>query len=680
VTFTNDEHANRSGERSELKYRPDVDGLRAVAVLCVLFYHLGFSAFRGGFVGVDVFFVISGFLITRLIRDEYSSTGAFSFKRFYVRRVRRLVPAQLFITILCTAWAAWVLAPPHLKSYGGALASTVASSSNFFFWSESGYFNTESAIKPLLHTWSLGVEEQFYLVWPAALYLALRSKRAWNAPMLLVLAGVVSLALNQVFADGSLAVANRIGLDPPEWLTKREWFSDGAATIFYLLPFRVFEFAIGALLVWLIRFTPRRETVLDACVVMGLALIAYATLVFDDKTIFPSFNALVPCIGAALCIYAGQARRTGMILRNRPAVAIGLMSYSLYLVHWPLIVFWRYGRTDGLSLLEKTSIMAICLAAAACMLKLIEQPFRKPSSSLAADPKQRRGRGTVPSFFAVAAVLAVIGANMWSEEGWAWRFSDTIVAEEMKFRPDEFNKFVWRRFREIEAPFSSGSEPKMLIIGDSMAADFTNIAFGAGLNEDFEIRSIPILDSCQSILPLTPEEYARYKLKSACPEENRKAAEDPNWRRADVVVVAFLWNEVILDLLRKQMGGLRALADGATFVVVGPKGQEITGVDLLTRIARADTPLKLNEYRTAFPDLQDLALSQLRTTADAIGVRVFDVSKLFCSERKCLRFNEFGNMLIYDDLHLTPKGAEFVGRQLRNRLDEYPYFKSRAVR
>ena len=164
-------------------YRPDIDGLRALAVLCVIFYHLGFESFSGGYVGVDVFFVISGYLITNLIVDEVKETKSFNFANFYVRRARRLFPALFFTCLLSFIFAFLLFSPLHFDRFGGALTSTMMSISNFFFWNESGYFNASSDFKPLLHTWSLSVEEQFYFLWPATLVFLLIRASKWIVPM-----------------------------------------------------------------------------------------------------------------------------------------------------------------------------------------------------------------------------------------------------------------------------------------------------------------------------------------------------------------------------------------------------------------------------------------------------------------------------------------------------------------
>ncbi|HEY8269663.1 MAG TPA: acyltransferase, partial [Pseudobdellovibrionaceae bacterium] len=255
---------------SVIRYRPEIDGLRAIAVISVLFYHVGFETFRGGFVGVDIFFVISGFLITRLIRDEVNSSQAFSFSNFYLRRVRRLVPALLFTLGLSSVCAYVLLSPQHLQIFGGSLASAITSLSNFYFWRESGYFDAEVKFKPLLHTWSLCIEEQFYLFWPLLVtFLLLKKDKRY-------LLGT-SIALFSISLLANLVITEK--------------FPDSASTIYYLAPFRVFEFMVGAVLVELVQFQTKKQWVHEVLIVLGLIMILFPALVFTEKTVFPSYNA-----------------------------------------------------------------------------------------------------------------------------------------------------------------------------------------------------------------------------------------------------------------------------------------------------------------------------------------------------------------------------------------------------
>ena len=296
------------------RYRPDIDGLRAIAVLSVVLYHAGFTTFGGGYVGVDIFFVISGFLITRLLVSEIvEGGGRLDFGRFYLRRARRLLPALFFTLLASSVVAIWSLSPQQLELYGASLAYSVLSVSNIYFYLQSGYFDTAAALKPLLHTWSLGVEEQFYLLWPLLLFLCV--PRRWLAATAVATAGLVSLALSEAL------------------------LAEHADAAFYLMPFRIFQFSLGASLVWLIPRQTMSETGRDALLVVGFVLIACAVFLFSDETPFPGLHALVPSFGAVLCIYAGETRRLGRLLSNRLSVSIGLISYSLYLVHWPIVSF-----------------------------------------------------------------------------------------------------------------------------------------------------------------------------------------------------------------------------------------------------------------------------------------------------------------------------------------------------
>ena len=389
--------------------------------MSVLLFHLGVNHFQGGYIGVDVFFVISGFLITRLIRGQIRA-DTFSFRRFYIRRARRLFPAILCTVAATLVVAAFVFPPRQLATFGRSVPFTLLSLSNFLFWKESNYFGSATGVKPLLHTWSLSVEEQFYLLWPLMLFLLLRYTKKWSPPVLLALGGAVSLYLNQVFLAG-----------PPPWLTEiapklAAKFSDGSSTIFYLAPFRVFEFSIGAVLVWFEGHEPKKSLWLELLALLGLGLIAYPVLTFSEATVFPSYNALMPCVGTALLIFAGRAPYTGRLLSHPVCVGIGLLSYSLYLVHWPIIVFVRFAAIPELSAASQLGLGMACFVAAYALYRLVETPFRHP----------RPGASSAKFVYggiAIAMLLAVPGANAYSSGGWHWRLPEEM--ESMSLRLDE---------------------------------------------------------------------------------------------------------------------------------------------------------------------------------------------------------------------------------------------------
>jgi len=338
----------------ELNYRRDIDGLRAIAVLLVVLNHAGFAAFGGGYIGVDVFFVISGYLITRKTAPDIAQ-GRFSFADFYLRRVRRLLPAFIAMALVTSVAAAFILLPRDLAMYSKSLMAALLSVANVFFWRASnGYFSPTADELPLLHTWSLAVEEQYYLFWPVLLLLGYRwlgVRRFGQVAILLALAG---LALS-------------------EWAARAQ---PNAA--YYLLHARAFELLLGSLLAlyWdrLPRLSAGQASTLG---LLALALILVPAFTLGHHSLFPGLNALWPCLGAALLIWTGESGRgpARWLLAQRPLVFIGLISYSLYLWHWPLMAFANYME------LPKDLALRLGLVAASLLLgtlswRFVEQPFR----------------------------------------------------------------------------------------------------------------------------------------------------------------------------------------------------------------------------------------------------------------------------------------------------------------
>jgi peptidoglycan/LPS O-acetylase OafA/YrhL len=334
------------------RYRADVDGLRAVAIVSVILYHYGFWPFTGGFVGVDVFFVISGFLITGLIHREMRD-GRFSIRHFYERRIRRIFPALFAMLAVATIAAAIILFPTDFERYADSLFATAFFSSNFEFWREVGYFDVGAEWKPLLHLWSIAVEEQFYLVFPALLLLiGTRLRRR----MLIVTGGLFALSL----AFSIWAVAH------------------APSTAFYLLPSRFWELMLGALLALAHLPQPSSRLARESIGLAGLAMIATAVFGYTRAQPFPGPYALLPCIGAALSIYAGETQTlTHKLLSMKPVVFVGLISYSLYLWHWPLLVFTQIALNRVLLPWESCALVALSVLLAALSWRFVEQPFRR---------------------------------------------------------------------------------------------------------------------------------------------------------------------------------------------------------------------------------------------------------------------------------------------------------------
>ncbi|MFQ3217660.1 acyltransferase family protein, partial [Paraperlucidibaca sp.] len=337
-----------------MKYRREIDGLRAVAVLPVILFHAGFDTFSGGFVGVDIFFVISGYLISTIIISELQNEK-FSIVNFYERRARRILPALFFVMLSCIPFAYFWLTPSDLKDFAQSLISVSVFSSNILFWRESGYFDAAAELKPLLHTWSLAVEEQYYVIFPLFL-MAFWGGGKRLIVTLLTIAFLVSIAL-------------------AEWASLVK-----PSAAFFLLPTRVWELLIGVFSAFYLSKMNRYR--FSKCFSeffgwLGLILIAYSILIYSESTPFPGIYALVPTIGAALVIlFAEKETFVARFLGNKLFVGIGLISYSAYLWHQPLFAFARQRSLLELDELVLLALVALSLLLAYFSWRFIEYPFR----------------------------------------------------------------------------------------------------------------------------------------------------------------------------------------------------------------------------------------------------------------------------------------------------------------
>jgi peptidoglycan/LPS O-acetylase OafA/YrhL len=413
-----DEHvaaSNRSDVRPEkvvksgLKYRADIDGLRAVAVLSVLAFHIGLSRFKGGFVGVDVFFVISGYLISSIIFAEINASR-FTIVGFYERRIRRIFPVLVVMLVVCSVVAVIYLLPSELVDYAKSMLAATGSASNLYFWSHSSYFSSPTS-KPLLHTWSLAVEEQFYITFPVFLLMVRR------------------------FFPHRLRTAV-IGLFVVSLVTSCVVVSRNPDTAFYMPYTRAWELLLGTLLSLGIFPRLRSAWLRNLATLGGMGLIMWSVLFYSQETLFPGLSALVPCVGSALIIWAGEAGVSvvGSVLSWRPVVFIGLISYSLYLWHWPVIVLRQMGMLVGLGTIklgghwallnshrfDMLSEVALSFFLAVLSWRFVERPFRSGPLRLSGRP-----------LFALTgiAIVILLGCAAWTvlAQGFKGRFPEQAL-------------------------------------------------------------------------------------------------------------------------------------------------------------------------------------------------------------------------------------------------------------
>lgn len=615
-----------------LRYRPDIDGLRAIAVLAVIFFHAGLGV-PGGFVGVDVFFVISGYLISGLILKDLEQ-DQFSLIDFWSRRVRRIFPALLVMVLFCLGIGWFFLLPADFNQLGQSVVAQTFLVSNVYFWQHSGYFDRLSETMPLLHTWSLAVEEQFYLFFPFFL-----------------------IALKRLSWRGRLVVTLLVALISLFWCI-HESHADATAN-FYLLPTRAWELLIGALALMLSASggTPRwlREGVaLAAC-----GAIFYAIFYYNRGTRFPGTTALLPCGGAALLIWAntGATTLTGKILALPPLVFIGLISYSLYLWHWPILVFFKYWILRPLTIWQSGVLLGTSFVLAVVSWKWVETPFRRRTLC--------KGRIQILAFGGVAsAVLVVLGLIIHEARGIPSRFPPRILAyanaafdrgiqTEVLLDDVRKEKFIKLGDSQVTTP------PRFLIWGDSHARMILPML--DALCREHGVQGLAATHSLQAPL-------LGYELPGKGEEE--KAYSDAvmkfiQKRRIPEVILVAAWSsyqpqvpaefraclEQTLQQLRASGAKVwimrqvprpgvdvpRALASYAFFGGKDPRGP-VFSLDDYYRNSRS----------------QDEAFRGLAVP----GVTILDPAPLFLDSQNRIRVVEDDKPLYFDQGHLSPAGAK----------------------
>lgn len=618
---------------TSFSYRPEIDGLRCIAILAVLLYHLHLGPFSGGFVGVDIFFVISGYLITRLIRAEVVSTGSFNVGNFYLRRARRLFPAMFFTLMCCFIAGTVILAPTHFAEFAGSIVNAITSTSNLYFWSQNNYFDTASALKPLLHTWSLSVEEQFYLAWPWAVLLVSRFRTKW---------ALVALA---VVAAADLWIDLLLGRSP--------------TTLFYITPFRIAEFAFGAAVVWIEDFPKPPALWVEILAAIGLLCAADAIMSYSDKMLFPSYNAILPCFGAALFIYAGKARYVGALLRNRAAVGIGLISYSLYLVHWPVLVFYTYSKDTPLSFGEKLGIAGFSIALATLMYFYVERPFRR----------QKEGSWSKPAFGLGCSLLAILliapAANAWANSGWLWRYPP-MVAMQLSLPARENDHYVHLRKNELnDHPFDNDGRIKVLVVGDSMAGDLVNELFEAGLNRALDIRTLRMDSPCLAV-PTAPVAALASDLTTHAPRCEKAAAfvlDAAPKLAPQIVILASDWRSWAFPFVSSTIKFFKS-AGAQKVIIIGMKINSTSGIQFLSRYARRTDIASIRAPREPSTDAVN---KRLQSIAESAGAEFYDPTDLNCTAGGCQMVGANDQMIFYDTKHLTRYGATVLGHKLKQK-------------
>lgn len=615
-----------------MKYRSEIDGLRALAVVPVILFHAGFDLFSGGFVGVDVFFVISGYLITTILIEDIEK-NRFSFAGFYERRARRILPALFFVTLVCIPFAWMWMLPTQVEDFSQSLIAVSLFASNILFWRESDYFAPSAEEKPLLHTWSLAVEEQYYVLFPILLITAWRLGRDKVFWMIVVMSGI-SLLLS-------------------EW----GWRNEASAN-FYLAPTRAWELFAGSIAALVIQRQGVQKNNLLALI--GLGAIIFAIFAYDETTPTPSVYALMPVLGVVLLVlYADQETIAAKLLSTKALVGIGLISYSAYLWHQPLLAFARIQSAGELGRLIMTAIVLASLAIAFLSWKFIELPFRR---------NKKLGRSAVfITSLSGLSIFLLVGLIGDASDG----FSDRLAPYQTEILSwkDYPHAAVYREgvcflredqtFRDFGAECTEG-EADVLVWGDSHAA-----ALASGWRH-VEATHQLAASSCPPIL------RARFHSRPHCKQINDHVEKLIEEKRYTAVVLHANWKNRTtkeINKLANTINRLETLGVKNIYVVGGvPQYSPSLPARLLTERAPIEEIDYIRYSQDEIIRRDELVRGSILHTS---AVFLSPIEAL-CQNGECLATHHFENIrypLSWDYGHLTEGGAVSLAGHLVNLIN-----------
>ena len=633
------------GDSEKFNYRPDIDGLRAIAVLAVIIFHVDKHLLPGGFVGVDIFFVISGFLISRNIWGDIEREK-FSLLDFYRRRVKRIAPAMLVVVILTTIAAQFVMIPDDAERVAESALWSVLSLANVYFWlhQDTGYFAAASSDYLLLHLWSLGVEEQFYMLWPLVLSLAYRRPRAKAFFVFAAVTALASFALGEVLSDASFS--------------------------YFMLPTRAGELLVGALvalsILRRIEITPRVASTMAAT---GVALIAGSLALISEDATFPGLLAIPPTFGAGLLILAGHrsANPLTSALAFKPLVWVGLVSYSAYLWHWPIIAFFRYGHAH-IGFVVGAAIIVLTFVLAWASYRFIETPCRTSRGSV------RRVFLTQYIVPAGAIATLALGAMYLDGYGLRWLSPDyrtQLAALSSQTSPAYQFEYVCQRQVITVADTTNdrclvGGEkignPHTVLWGDSHAAHYVGMIGAFAKHANFQFRNFAV-SSCPPVFA-DPASFVSASRVKDC----RDSAEPIHSAvmAADIVIISATWSDYVKrsdTFLPSLFATVKTLVDDGKRVILMGKAPEIDGYDRRCREKTLSYPIMECAQITAAPvaDVERVNATLEDFARRTPRVSYFDVSPYLCQAGACKAIDQDGAALYYDRAHLSIPGSWALG-------------------
>lgn len=635
-----------------IQYRPDIDGLRALAVLSVILFHIDESALPGGFLGVDIFFVISGYLITLLLVKEIGQSGRIDLVNFYRRRAQRILPALMLVLSVSGIAGFMLLTPSDFKNLMAASFAAMLSAANIYFYSavDTSYFASDSAELPLLHLWSLGVEEQYYLLWP------------------LVVLSLVKYTRRPVLRIGLILFVAAVSLALAQWmLGKDESFA------YYMLPTRAWELSLGGLMAFLVaEGMSLQRRAAEACGAAGILLVGASFVLVNQNHDVPGVSALPAVLGAGLVIASNGQTVVGRVLGSKPFVAIGLISYSAYLWHWPLLAYLRYTFVE-ISLLVGAAAFVVTLLMAALSYRVVEMPLRYLKLERRDVFIRYFGVPVAALFIAWVTIAQVVNNEVGTIYPWE-RYANLESSMRPAYEYDfncQYANFSREAFSEARCVFPEQANPRVLLLGDSNGAHYLGMLHVFANRYGFSMRN-----ATQSACPpiLSNEELSWVSRRYAPGCRKYRAVAQREVGKYDVVLLGGSWNSYD----RTGKAEFRRMFEAT----VADLSRRVSSVVILENVPifpgysreceRRSVRLSLLDCRRHFAQESSVETSNafLHELAGRYGnVHFFEVSHALCQNRECSPYLD-GAPVYFNASHLSMEGSARIGERLVSSRDQ----------
>ena len=618
-----------------IKRRTDIDLLRAFAVLSVIFYHFDISGFEGGFLGVDIFFVISGYLITLHIQQQLSESR-FSFPYFYLRRIRRLFPALIAIMLICSIAAVFILPKTLLENYSLSQISSSLYISNIFFFLKADYFDTESILKPLLHTWSLSVEEQFYIVWPLFIFFTFTRKPKIS----IVIIAIISLIAAEIFYD----------------------FSPSGA--FYLFPFRIFEFAIGAIICGFSSSTLSNKSK-NSLLITSILCIFLSVFLSTEKIQNPGLLSLPICIGTALIIFLNHSWLNKQNFITNVFLRIGLVSYSAYLIHWPLVVFYKIYYPEPLSIITSLTLVLITYLLAEVIYNFVE----KPALKINLEQNRIKFILLVPLIFCLAYLFHMAQPKLYR----IFNPQEYTVNSILDAIPDrrQVLKEIRDEIKQAELKSSIQKTRKLVVIGDSHAVDVSLSLKLLLANSNIEVElyhSIcdPLtLNSIKTSIKKLYEKAPQKKSRNPefCKPYHTEFLQQVKDLSPDIIVFSEAWRPAAVPFLLDSINEIKQETK-AELLILGRNPQFSPHPNIIFKNLKNIEEINSIAWKKQYhiPKYSDDDLFEIAKKAQ---VHFISKSEIVCPDKKCkVLINS--TMGYVDGGHWSLIGLKYYGQLLIN--------------